>query len=256
MANDQVASGLVQPQGRGEEPLFFFTRVFLLFLQGLFEQMDAGSFKWSSDEKLSEVAIHDQVPIPRERVEQKPQIVTMRGPAQFANLTLDQLRSFNSRTGEKERTDLVSCTMTINCISKNGVEAQRIAWIVMDNIREFKTLLQRAGMHKVGDEVQMGPESPPGSFISGEADPEFVLVSVFAPFHFQWTKRSRPLNSPLLRSIEAKLQTALLPNATTSIDASVEAKLSLRTPSIRGRVINQPNLGHQRLGAITEIIKI
>lgn len=255
MSNDQVASGYVEEQGLGEEPLFYFTRVFLLFLQGLFEQMPTGSYHWSSDEKLSEIAITDQVPIPRERVDAKPQIVTMRGPAQFANLTLDQMRKVNPRTGEKERTDLVSCTMTINCIAKNGVEAQRIAFIVARHIRTFKTTIQRTGMHKVGDDIIITSESPPGAFLSGEADPEIVLVSVQCPFHFQWTEKVRPLNAALLRSIELKLQSALLPAAATTTEGSVEARNALRAPTIRGRAINQPSVGHQRVGEITQKVK-
>lgn len=253
--NDQVASGLVEPQGLGEEPLYYCTRVFLTFLQGLFEQMETGSYRWSEDETLSEIAITNQVPIPKSRVDQKPQIVTMRGPAQFANMTLDQMRSLNPRTGEKERTDLVSCTMTINVIAKNAVECQRLAWIVMRHIRTFKTLIQRHGLHKIGDELSMGPESPPGSFVN-ESDPEFVMISVYAPFHFQWTEKLRPLDAALLRSMEARLQTALLPSAATTTEGSVEARAALRVPSIRGRVINQPDFGRQNVGAITSTVKI
>lgn len=254
MANDQVASGLVEPQGLGEEPLYFFTRVFLLFLQGLFEQFPTGSFRWSTDEKMQEVAIHDQVPIPKDRVEQKPQIVTMRGPAQFGNLTLDQMRTVDPRTGEKERTDLISCTMTINVIAKNGVECQRIAWIIMRHVRMLKIALQRAGMHKVGDDVQMSPESAPGSFVQ-ESDPEFVLISVFCPFFFQWTETMKDLNAPLLRNIEAKISTALLPSAATTTAGSEEARNALRTPSIRGRTINQPVISHLDVGNITQTVK-
>lgn len=254
MPNDQIASGYVEEQGLGEEPLFYFTRVFLLFLQGLYEQMPEGSYRWSSDEKLSEIAITDQVPIPRERVDQKPHIVTMRGPARFANLTLDQMRSVNPRTGEKERTDLVSCTMTINVIAKNGVESQRLAMMVATHIREFKVLLQRAGMHKVGDEMDVGPESAPGSFVS-EPDPELVMCSVFVPFHFQWTMKSRPLNAALLRGIELKMKSALLPAAATTTAGSVKARVALRTPSIRGRAINQPSVDHQNVGEITQTVK-
>jgi hypothetical protein len=253
--NDQVASGLVEPQGLGEEPLYYCTRVFLTFLQGLFEQFPEGSYRWSDDEKLSEIGITDQVPIPRARVDQKPQIVTMRGPARFANLTLDQMRRLDSRTGEKERTDLVSCTMTINVIAKNGVESQRIAWIAARHIRTFKTLIQRHGLHKIGDELEVGPISPPGSFIDGESDMTFVLTSVQAPFHFQWTEISRPLDAPLLRSMEVRLRSALLPAAATTTEGSVEARVALRTPSIRGRVINQPAVGQQRVGVITTTVK-
>lgn len=253
--NDQVASGLVEPQGLGEEPLYYCTRIFLTFMQSLFEQFPEGSYRWSDDEKLSEVAITDQVPIPRARVEQKPQIVTMRGPAQFANLSLDQLRKLNPRTGEKERTDLVSCTMTINVIAKNGVECQRIAWTAMRHLRTFKTLIQRHGLHQIGDQLSMGPESPPGSFVT-EPDPEWVMISVYAPFHFQWTETVRPLDAPLLRSMELRLRTARLPAAAITTAGSVEARVALRPPSIRGRVINPPNVERQNVGAITTIVKI
>lgn len=254
MSSDQVASGLVEPQGLGEEPLYYCTRVFLTFLQGLFEQFPEGSYRWSSDEKLSEVAITDQVPIPKERVDQKPQIVTMRGPAQFANLTLDQMRKLDPRTGSKERTDLISCTMTINVICKNGVEAERLAWIIMRHIRTFKTLIQRKGLHKVGDEVSMTPESPPGSFVQ-EPDPEFVLISVYAPFFFQWTEVTTPLDASVLRAMELKLQSALLPSAAVTTAGSEEARVALRAPTIRGRVINQTSVERQRVGEITQTVK-
>lgn len=252
--NDQVTSGLVEPQGLGEEPLYYCTRVFLLFLQGLFEQFPEGSFRFSDDERVSEIEITDQVPIPRNRVEQKPQIVTMRGPAQFANLALDQMRNIDTRTGAKERTDLVSCTMSINVIAKNGVEAQRIAWIIMKHIRTFKTSIQRKGLHKVGDEISMSPESPPGAYVA-ESAPEFVLITVFVPFFFQWTEKSTPLDVPVLSHIETRLRSALLPAAATTTAGSVEAREALRTPSIRGRALNQPSVSRQRVGEITQTVK-
>jgi len=255
MSNEQVVSGLVEPQGLGEEPLFYFTRVYLLFLQGLFEQMPSGSYRWQQDEKLSEISITDQVPLPRENVDKIPAIVTMRGPANFANLSLDQMRNIDLRTGAKERTDLVSATMSINVIAKNDVEAQRIAWIVARHIRTFKTTLQRCGMHKVGDELQLGPISPPGALVSGEAEAELFMVTVYSPFHFQWTELVTPLNAPVLRSIETRLQSALLPQAATTTQGRVEARAALRPPGIGGRVINQPSLDHERVGNVSQTVK-
>ncbi len=254
MSAEQVMTGLVEPHGRGEEPLYHFTRVYLLFLQGLFEQFPDGSYKWSDDQKLSQIAITDQAPIPRERVEQTPTIITMRGPAQFANLTLDQMRQVDSKTGSKERTDLVACTMSLNCIAKQGVEAQRIAWIVMRHLRTFKVLLQRAGIHKVGDELSMGPESPPGSLVAGDGgDAEAVLVTVQSPFFFQWTELVTPLDAPQVASIEARLLSAVLPAAAANTAGSQEYRLN--QPTIRGRVIQSRVSGHQRVGEITQTVK-
>ena len=256
MPNDQVFTGLVEPQGFGEEPLFFITRCFLLFYQGLFEQFISGSYKWSVDEKITEIEITDQVPIPRTRIEQKPQIVTMRGPARFANLSLDQMRTVNVHTGAKERTDLVSCTMAVNCIAKNGLEAQRIATIVARYTRDFKQVLQQLGrMHKVGDDIEIGPESPPGAFVAGEVDPEWTLVVVQLPFYFQWTDKVSPLNSPLLKSIEVRIKTAELPAAASTTQGSIDLRSALSPPTIRGKVINSASPEETRVGEVTQTVK-
>jgi len=256
MPNDQVQSGLVEPQGRGEEPLYYFTRIYLLFLQGLFRQFPEGSYRWSDDEKLSEICITDQVPIPRERIEQRPAIVAMRGPAQFGNTSLDQMRTVDSHTGMKERTDLVACTMSLNCIARMGPEAQRIAWIVMSRIRGMKELIQRAGMHKVGDDLSMTPETPPGAMMQEEGDTEFVMVTVHSPFFFQWTERVTPADAIKVREIEVYLKGALLPAAAVTTAGHVELSRAISPPTIRGRVISPPAVqGHQRVGEITQTVK-
>ncbi len=238
MAAEQITPGLVEPQGLGEEPLYYATRVFLLFLQGLFKQFPEGSYRWSEDAKLSEIAITSQTPIPREQVGDKPTIVAARGPAQFANLSLDQMKSIDVHTGAKTRMDIISCTMSLNCLSKNSVEAQRIAWIVMRHVRAFKELIQRIGkLHKLGDEIQIGPESPPGALVTPEGDIEAALVTVQCPFFFTWQETVTPLANPLLRSIEAHIE-ARLPNpATLSTDAAVRMRSIIGAPTIRGRVI-------------------
>ncbi len=245
-------TGLVEPHGRGEEPLYHFTRIYLLFMQGLFEQFPSGSYRWSDDQKLSEIAITDQVPIPRERVEQTPHIVTMRGPAMYSNLSLDQLRQLDVKTGSKERTDLVACTMSLNCIAKLGPEAQRIAWILMRHIRTFKTTLQRAGMHKIGDDLSMGPESPPGALVQSDGgDAEAVMVTVQSPFFFQWTEVVTPRDAPLLRNIEARLRTAVLPVHVTGR----QAQQDLSPPSIRGRTIASYPVVELNSEEITQTVK-
>lgn len=253
MPNEATFSGLPEPQGRGEEPLFYFTRLYVIFLQRLFKQMPEGSYRWCEDENLSEICITGQTPVPRERVEQRPAIVVMRGPAQYANLTLDQMRKVDASTGMKERTDLVACTFSVNCISKNGPEATRIGGVVMHNTRTFKTMLQRYGFHKIGDDATINPESPPGSIVSGEVDPEFTMTTVQVPFFFQWTVRDTP-SAHKLRAVEMDLKSALLPYASTT-EGNKEFRAALSPPTIRGRVINTPQSGHQRVGTITQKAK-
>lgn len=240
MSAGPITPGLPDAPGFGEEPLYWLTRVYLLFLQGLFKQFPEGSHRWSDDERLSEISILDQAPIPKDRVEQRPALITMRGPAQFGNLSLDNMQKLDWGTGTKQRTDLVACTMTINCIAKNGVEAQRVAWIVMTKIRTFKTLLQQHGpIHKVGDEVSIGAESPPGSLVTPEADSELVLVPVYSPFFFQWTEKVTPLDAPAVRNIEVFMRASLASSSQLTTAGRQEAAATLRPPTIRGRVVGQ-----------------
>lgn len=237
-ADRSVKTGTPHPQGLGEDPLLYFTRVYLTFLQGLFSQFPSGCYRWSDNSEDSEITITDQAPIPIEIIEQRPAIVTMRGQAQFANLSLDQLRSVDHKTGEREHTDLAACTMTLNCLASEGLEAQRVAWIVARHIRTFKRLLQRNGhIHQVGEQVSVAPETPVGSLVSPEPDPEMVNVSVFSPFFFQWTERVTPTNAPLVQNIEAHMQARLYPpldEPGAETTRRWEKDIKAKQPTIRG----------------------
>lgn len=253
-ADRSIPTGPPNPQGYGEDPLFHFTKVYVMFLQGLFKQFPSGCYRWSENPKDSEIVITDQAPIPLDHIEQRPAIVTMRGPAQFANLSLDNLVSQDSKTGQRTHADLVACTMTINCMAKFGLEAQRIAWIVMRHIRTFKRLLQRQGqMHKVGDEVSIGPESPPGAMVVPEPDSELVNVVVASPFFFQWSEKVTPTNSELLQNIEMHMCAQTSPPEALTTKAW-EANVKLKRPTIKGVPIEGDSV---QIGTkITQTVKI
>lgn len=237
MATEFTTPSTPDPTAYGDEPLDFHIRAYLVFLQGLFAQMPSGSWKWSPDEKLTEIVITDQAPFPRDRMEQRPAIITMRGQAQYANLSLDNMRSRDWRTGDKERTDLVACTMSLVVVAKLDAEAQKIAWYLMRHLRTFKEMLQRYGrFHKIGDEISISPVSPPtGAVISGEGTQEFTMVTVLSPFFFQWTERTTPTDMHLAREIDAYLSAALAPPDTTG----VRQQTVLRRPTVRGMPIGQ-----------------
>jgi hypothetical protein len=225
--------------------------VYLIFTQGLFGQMPSGSWKWSDDEKLSEITITDQAPFPKDRLEQRPAIITMRGQAQFANMSLDNMRTVDWMTGAKERTDLVSCTMSLVCVAKLDAEAQKIAWLLMRHLRTFKSMLQKYGrMHKIGDEISVSPVSPPvGAVISGEGDEEFTMCSVQSPFFFQWTERTTPTDAAMAREIDAHLSAALAPPDTTG----VRQKTALRRPTVRGMPLGDTEVPQSQPVPITTI---
>ncbi len=224
----------------GDQPINWHTRAYLIFFQGLFSKMPMGSWRWSQDEKLTEISITDQAPIPRERLEKRPAIVTMRGQLQFGNLSLDNMREVDWRTGKKTRTDLVAATMAIACIAKVDDEAEKIGWIAMRHLRTFKHLLQKYGrFHKIGDEISMSPVGPPTQgVIQGEADEEFVMCTVQSPFFFQWTESSESTDAVILREIDAYLSAALAPPDTTG----VRQQTVLRPLTVRGMPIGQTQI--------------
>jgi hypothetical protein len=234
MAAEQVTVGLPQPQGRGEDPLLWFTRHYLLFLQGLYAQRPAGQYHWSDDITKTEVVITDQSPYPITKNESRPAMVVMRGPAQFANLSLDQLQSMSFRTGARQHTDLVACTMTINCIAKVGLEAQRLGWDVGRHLNLFRRLLYKGGIHHILPS-SIGPESPPGALVQAEADSEAVNVVVHSPFFFQWTDKVTLLDAPILAHMEDRLTLGAVP--VNEQDALLQ-ELRLRPPTMRGQLVD------------------
>ncbi len=235
-ADRSSVPGVPDPQGVGEDPYLYYTKVYLTYLQGLFAQFPAGSYKWSSNEADSEIMITDQSPIPRDRVEQRPALLTMRGPAQFAAMTLDQLRTLDRRTGARQHTDLVACTMTINCIAKNGLEAQRLGWIVQRHILNGKRILQGGNrIHKIAENIACSGETPPGSLVAPEPTPEMVNVVVTSPFFFQWTENVTPLGAQVLEAVEAHMTANLHPlPLEQELTKNREVEIYRKIPTIRG----------------------
>ncbi len=246
--SERVFSGEPQPQGQGEDPLLHYTKVFARFLQLVFATFEKGAYRWTPEDANTDIYITDQVPFPEEVVEKRPAIVLTRGPASFGNLALDQFAgpgplpkypdppttdmkhpNLDWESGTKRYTDLVSSTMTYNCMSKEGLEAQRIAWIAMMATRRLKRSLMKAGLHRVGEEVQVSSESPPGAIISPEADTEIVMVSVTVPFYFQDYWSIGPADKKLLKHIDLAL--------TSHVNYPAPGAVTIREPGINGRVL-------------------
>jgi hypothetical protein len=109
-------------------------------------------------------------------------------------------------SGERTHTDLLTGSFSINCVSRNGLEAERLALLVAKAIRIYRRHLQRAGFFHIGHLVQVGTESPAGSLVSGDSDEDFVVVPVTLPVYYQ-TSWKVGYNATLLNSIVFKAQT-------------------------------------------------
>jgi len=209
---------------RENDPLYYFTALFLSFIQGIFKQRPEGSYKYSEDENLTEIVITDQVSNTKETV---PRVITVRGPAQFMTMFTDDMTSMSMKTDERKRTALISIPMTINCIAKIGPEAQELAFFVSHNIWSHRILLQQFGIHKIDRNFSLSPETPTEAIFAPSVVPEGVMVSIIVPFIIRWTVVTKPNNNPKVRELDIFMRTQLepflngKPSNTPPIDNSV-----------------------------------
>lgn len=237
--SQRIPSGPAQPQGPGEDPLYHYNRLLVRFLQLVFETFDKGNYHWDPDEELTEIIISDQATMAAETVEKRPAIIVARGPASFGNIAIDQFAgprlnsregfvpNFDPASGARRHTDLVAASSSFNCLSSNGPEAQRLAWICAMATRRLKRSLMRAGFHRIGEEVQVGPESAPGAVVQPDSD-EIIMVTVSVPFFFQdfWT--IEPADKVLLKKLDLALRSTV---------NFAPGEVALNAPAINGRIL-------------------
>jgi hypothetical protein len=187
--------------------------ILLRFLQDFFFQFEAGTglyhFEpgdndYGTDEKETELIITDAGSIDHHAVEKRPAIVISRGPFAWGNTSFDQLLFVDNTDGKRTHTDLLSGSFVLNCISRRGLEAERVALLASKGIRIFRRNLQKAGFFYIGHLIQVGSETPANAILSGDADEDFINVPVTFPVYYQesWTVEQ---NAPELSSIVFKV---------------------------------------------------
>lgn len=186
----------------------FIKDVYLTFLRDFFAGMppQQGLFKFTGNEDASsELHITDQAAIQKTILEKRPCLIIQRGAIGWAQLGLDQLKDMAITTGREVHSDLLSGTMTIHCISRVGLEAERLAWNVLFAIKSLKAELQKRGIFEAGREGQLGTETPPGALVGGDVDTHTVDVPVYSPFYVQVTWAIRPAKETKLGRIDMQL---------------------------------------------------
>jgi len=248
MSEPKTTTGEVQPQAVGEDPLFHFTKVFVRFLQVVFHSFEKGSYRWEPDLEQTDITISDQFTVNNPAAEKRPSIVCMRGQADWLNVSMDQFKSFDFATGARSHTDLVASAMLYSCLSREGLEAQRLAWIAGYATRTLKRHLMRLGMHRVGENVGYSAEMPAERIIPDAKG--YRAVQVMVPFFFQDTYSIAPIDNLLLKGLDLRL-------TSEAVSQSESQASSLRPPSYGGRVLKTTKVFSltQRvlpLGAITQ----
>jgi hypothetical protein len=240
----RVPTGTPLEEGLGADPLAQYTRIFVRFLQEVFANPAPGQLRWTPDPATTEVLIVGESTSDLKITEKRAAIVVSRGGVTFTNVAIDQFAgplvdpktgrltpNLNTMTGARRHTDLLAASMTYNCLAREGLEAQRIAWMAAAATRYLKRELMKLGIHRVGEDLQVGPESPPGSIMG--ADPkEATLVSVSVPFFFQQTWTREPLDKTLLTRVSLALR--------SEVGVPVSEPV-LRGPGMYGRLLQYEN---------------
>ena len=169
-----------------DDRLYLATRAWILFLQGLFSTRPSGQFKWHSNPTESEIIISDAMPTDTTRTNKRPMIVTMRGYAQSSGISRDGTQKRNMAGDSQVLSDTIGTVINFNCIAKEGVEAQDIAYTIFRMIPVFRASIMRLGrMHAIGNNISISTESSHNAIVPGSSFPEWRSVTVSAPFYIQ-----------------------------------------------------------------------
>jgi hypothetical protein len=194
--------------------------ILLRFLQDFFFQMPVGEqpslFHFEPDgnvdyqtaERETEVIITDAGSVGTDAVEKRPAIIVSRGPFAYGNTSLDHLLGEEGTTGKRTHTDLITGSYVINCVSRLGLEAERLALLVAKSIRIYRRELQKAGFFHIGGAITIGQESPAGALVGGDSDEDFINVPVMLPVYYQESWTIQP-DAVLLQKLTLKVYAVL-----------------------------------------------
>jgi hypothetical protein len=172
---------------------------FISFAQKYFE--NHSRFTWAADLRTTKLIVADKNTIELEVLDRKPGIILSRGPAQWHMVAGqkgvgDTTKGFMYPDGlekldgpftevdvsRKEYKDLIDGTVTFNCISANGVQAEEIANELFMALTAYKAEIYKHGIHMIHG-ISIGEES----IIRSNADVELAVVAVMLRYSSQST---------------------------------------------------------------------
>lgn len=189
--------------GIGDSPEIYALRLYVQFLQGLFNFNPTGCWHWEPDDSESEIVIRGQAPLQSTEIGKRPAITVVLGQIQDQGLSINQF-AFAKRGQDLEYfTDLKVGHMIVYCVADNDIIAATIAHVVQHGTRINQMLLESAGgFHQIGRPgMSLHPASAPGGLIAGDSV-GLVMVQLDVPFSFQWTWSKQPKTPERRRSLD------------------------------------------------------
>lgn len=139
-------------------------------------------YLWDKDPKTSRIFIADSNVQNMETVEQKTSIIISRGNISWQGNTPDSHLNSDFFSGSKDYKDILSTDMSINCFSREGLEAEFLASLVFQLLRICRPKIRLLyDLHRV-DVLGMSGES----IVQADSRQELSSVSVFC--RLTWTE--------------------------------------------------------------------
>jgi hypothetical protein len=186
-------------------PLEYVRILYCSFVQGLFLSSPPGAYHWDPRDDMSEIYIADESPVKVVSMGIRPAVSFTRGPVQFFSLGMDDMLDYDARTGAKIKSVLVPGTMTINCLSRVDIEAEKLAFIIAEQLWANRELMMKKGFFEIGRQPRISSPSPAGSLVQGDNSDEIFAVSVQCPYQFYRTTQITPIGAPIARGIDIAL---------------------------------------------------
>jgi hypothetical protein len=165
----------------------FLKRTALEFLQAIFSQRAPASFQYDEDDEKSRIIIADVHAVDLKTVGSRPAIVAVRGPLTWSGTGLggSSLEQRKIATGKYTLNDILTGSLAISCISREGVEAEQLGHLVFNSFKWFQPVLRKYGFLSIKS-LNIGAEA----IIESEgADDKSYIVPIYLTAQIQdrWT---------------------------------------------------------------------
>jgi hypothetical protein len=129
----------------------FMVRTVIEFLQILFSTRQEGSLRWHREDPKSEIAIRSINATDLTTFNARPMILVQRGPISYMNMGLGQsgVETINPRDRTVIYNDVISGSISLSCISREGIEAENIAYLAASALRYFSPSLRKQGFLQI-----------------------------------------------------------------------------------------------------------
>jgi hypothetical protein len=129
----------------------FCKRVAIEFLQILFGTRAQGSYHYDSDDTKTEIQIADVYAADLTSINVRPCIIVQRGPLSWQGTGLggSSIESINTQNRDTIYNDLLLGSLSISCMSREGIEAEQIAHLVFNSFKFFTPTLRKKGFFSI-----------------------------------------------------------------------------------------------------------